>query len=290
MQVLFRLGCLMLALVPLARLQANSLVQLRTVLGDVEVELLDQEKPATVANFKRYVAAGLYENCFFHRAVPNFVLQGGGFTITNRESLGVAPVPTAIRTFPPVTNEFRTGPFRSNVAGTVAMAKTANPDSATSQFFINLKDNSGSLDNPANSGGFTVFGVVRGDTNILARLNSFVGRNPPTGTNLIINAGRGFTELPILTLRTNVQGQLTADALVFVDISALSVRIDRPLEGGREISWDSVRGGTNLVEFTTEFPPVWQTLSTLVRPETLRSVVVDPLGTDARFYRVRVAY
>ena len=132
--------------------------------------------------------------------------------------------------------------------------------------------------------------MVRGDTNILARLNSFAGRNPPTGTNLIINAGGVFAELPILALRTNAQGLLTEDAFVFVDISALSVRIDRPLEGGREISWDSVRGATNLVEFTTEFPPIWQTLSTLVRPETQRSVVVDPLGTDARFYRVRVAY
>lgn len=265
-------------------LQANSLAQFRTVFGDIEVELLDTEKPATVLNFKRYVEAGRYHDSFFHRAVHNFVIQGGGFAITNRERTSVATIPT----FPPVTNEFHTGPFRSNVAGTIAMAKSTHPDSATSQFFFNLRDNSTSLDNTNNSGGFTVFGLVKGDTNVLALLNSFV-RNAPSGTNLIINAGGIFNELPILAFRTNSLGSLDSSALVYVDVSLLLVRVEQTA-AGQQISWESARGGINHVEFTTEFPPVWQSLTNLVKPAEARSTVIDSSGDPNRFYRVRISY
>lgn len=265
-------------------LQANSLAQFRTPLGDIEVELLDQEKPATVANFKRYVEAGLYHNSFLHRAIQDFVIQGGGFLVVNKETTEVDNIPT----FPPVKNEFVTGPLFSNVAGTIAMAKTSNPDSATSQFFFNLVDNSSALDNTNNSGGFTVFGRVKGDTNVLAVLNSFV-RNPPSGTNLIYNAGGAFSTLPLLKFQTNKLGHLDAATLVYVDVTLLSVRVAR-LADGREISWDSARGGTNHVEFTTGFPPVWQSLTNLVKPTTARSTVIDPTPDANRFYRVRISY
>ena len=275
-----------IGLIASTTLRANSLAQFRTVLGDLEVELLDAEKPATVANFKRYVAAGLYNNSFLHRVVNNdiFVAQGGGFVITDPVTTFLGTIPT----FPPVTNEFLTGPFRSNVAGTIAMAKSANPDSATSQFFFNLLDNSAALDNTNNSGGFTVFGRVRGETNVLAVLNSFV-RNPASGTNLIYNAGGVFAELPLLTFRLSPLKHLDASTLIYVDISLLSVRVTGT-PAGREISWDSARGGTNHVEFTTEFPPVWQSLTNLVKPAGARSSVIDANSDRNRFYRVRISY
>jgi peptidyl-prolyl cis-trans isomerase A (cyclophilin A) len=94
----------------------------------------------------------LYNNTVIHRSVPGFVIQGGGFT----------PDGNGIQTFPPIVNEF--SPSRPNVAGTIAMAKTSDPNSATSQWFINLADNSSSLDDTANSGGFTVFGSVINNT------------------------------------------------------------------------------------------------------------------------------
>jgi cyclophilin family peptidyl-prolyl cis-trans isomerase len=100
-----------------------------------------------------YVNDGDYNNSFFHRSVPGFVLQGGGFTFQNNL---YGNVPTDA----PIVNEF--DPSRSNLRGTLAMAKTAaGPDSATSQWFFNLSDNSANLD--TQNGGFTVFGEVLGD-------------------------------------------------------------------------------------------------------------------------------
>ena len=267
----------------IARVRANSLAQFRTVLGDVEVELFDVEKPGTVANFKRYVEAGAYHNSFFHRAVHNFVLQGGGFWVTNRSTTNARV--TAIKTFDPITNEFNTGPFRSNVAGTIAMAKSSNPNSATSQFFFNLVDNSHGLDNITNSGGFTVFGRVLGDTNVLAIFNSFVGNRTPL-TNLIVNGGGVFRELPVLEHNTNSP---TVARLVYVDVSLLSVHV-ADLSGDRhEISWENSPSGTNLVEFTTALPPVWESLTNVVSPNLQRNAVVDETPATNRFYRVRIS-
>jgi cyclophilin family peptidyl-prolyl cis-trans isomerase len=121
--------------------------------GVIKVVLFDQEglgAPKTVQNFQNYVNNGRYENTIIHRSNPNFVIQGGGFTVNNL-NLGIVPTNT------PVENEF--SPQRSNVRGTIAMAKLGNnPNSATSQWFFNLEDNSSNLNNQ--NGGFTVFGQV----------------------------------------------------------------------------------------------------------------------------------
>ncbi|MDB9447155.1 peptidylprolyl isomerase [Anabaena sp. CS-542/02] len=121
--------------------------------GVIKVVLFDQEglgAPKTVQNFQNYVNSGSYENTIIHRSNPNFVIQGGGFTVDNL-NLGIVPTNT------PVENEF--SPQRSNVRGTIAMAKLGNnPNSATSQWFFNLEDNSSNLNNQ--NGGFTVFGQV----------------------------------------------------------------------------------------------------------------------------------
>lgn len=125
-------------------------VRLETSLGDIVIELVD-DAPITTENFLQYVEDGFYDGTIFHRVVPDFVVQGGGFLPGNVPQEGVRD---------PIVNEF--DPDRSNVRGTVAMAKVGgNPDSATSQFFFNLVDNGGP---PANldtqNGGFTVFASV----------------------------------------------------------------------------------------------------------------------------------
>jgi cyclophilin family peptidyl-prolyl cis-trans isomerase len=126
-------------------------VLIETPLGDIEIELLTEDAPNTVANFLRYIESGKYTKSFLHRSVPGFVLQGGGFTFDGNNS-------NFIFTFEPIENEFKV----SNTRGTVAMAKIADsPDSATSQWFINLTDNSESLDN--SNGGYTVFARVIGN-------------------------------------------------------------------------------------------------------------------------------
>jgi cyclophilin family peptidyl-prolyl cis-trans isomerase len=128
-----------------------SSVTLKTVLGDVVIEMYDEQTPATVANFLNYVRDGDYNSSFIHRSDPGFVIQGGGFTFIEN---AIVAVPTDS----PVQNE----PGISNTRGTIAMAKlSGDPNSATSQWFINLADNSGLLDDQ--NGGFTVFGKVSED-------------------------------------------------------------------------------------------------------------------------------
>ncbi|MDX9911916.1 MAG: peptidylprolyl isomerase [Phycisphaerales bacterium] len=132
---------------------ANPVVRFDTDLGCIDFELFVEDAPRTVQNFLNYVSDADYVSSFFHRLDNDFVLQGGGFRWS--DSTGLSRVPQD----DPIQNEFG----RSNLERTIAMAKTNDPDSATSQFFINLGDNSGPLDNPFNSGGFTVFGRVVGD-------------------------------------------------------------------------------------------------------------------------------
>ncbi len=140
---------------PLAA-SASTFVRVSTTFGDFSIELFDEQTPVTVDNFLNYVDRGAYDGTFFHRLErdqeQDLVLQGGGFEFVPFEG------PVAIETDPPIPNE----PALSNTRGTLAMAKqSGDPDSATSQWFINLSDNSDSLDEQ--SGGFTVFGEVLGD-------------------------------------------------------------------------------------------------------------------------------
>lgn len=141
-------------------LAANTIVRIETNVGGFNVELYDTETPLTVTNFLNYVNRGDYNNTVIHRSavtgfppVP-FIIQGGGYGYAN--AFGVEffyDFPND----PPVQNEF--SPSRSNVRGTMAMAKLGgDPNSATSEWFVNLGDNSTNLDNQ--NGGFTVFGRV----------------------------------------------------------------------------------------------------------------------------------
>jgi cyclophilin family peptidyl-prolyl cis-trans isomerase len=129
----------------------DSLISFNTSVGVINAELLDAQAPQTVANFLSYIAQGSYTNDIFHRLVTDFVLQGGGFTFDPN-----AKTITDVTAGPMVPNEFD-ATNRPNILGTIAMAKTSDPNSATSQFFFNNANNT-SLDQTSNSGGFTVFG------------------------------------------------------------------------------------------------------------------------------------
>lgn len=137
----------------------DPVVSLNTNFGSIVVELFESETPGTVNNFLNYVNDGDYINSFFHRSADSggqdFVIQGGGFR-TNSTTFTSTAQFSSVPTDSPIQNE----PGISNVRGTVAMAKTSNPNSATSQFFVNLNNANTFLDSPSNSGGFTVFGQV----------------------------------------------------------------------------------------------------------------------------------
>ncbi len=125
-------------------------VLLTTSKGEIEVELDEDKAPISVKNFLAYVDSGFYNGTIFHRVIPGFMIQGGGFTADMQEK------PTQS----PIKNEADNG--LHNVRGTLAMARTQAKDSATSQFFINHKDNA-FLDHGARDFGYAVFGkVVRG--------------------------------------------------------------------------------------------------------------------------------
>jgi cyclophilin family peptidyl-prolyl cis-trans isomerase len=124
-------------------------VRLKTSMGDIVLELNAEKAPISVENFLSYVKKKHYDDTVFHRVLPNFMIQGGGFTVVN----GQMNQKSVDR---PIKNEGQNG--LKNLRGTIAMARTAALDSATSQFFINVVDNAG-LDYP-NNGGYAVFGKV----------------------------------------------------------------------------------------------------------------------------------
>ncbi|MDF7679793.1 peptidylprolyl isomerase A [Enterobacteriaceae bacterium ESL0689] len=125
-------------------------VLLDTSAGSIELELNKQQAPVSVENFIKYVNSGFYNNTTFHRVIPGFMIQGGGF---NEQMQQKQPEP-------PIKNEADNG--LRNTRGTIAMARTADQDSATSQFFINVADNA-FLDHGQRDFGYAVFGkVVKG--------------------------------------------------------------------------------------------------------------------------------
>jgi cyclophilin family peptidyl-prolyl cis-trans isomerase len=261
--------------------RAGTLVQFRTVFGDIEVELYDQDKPVTVQNFIRYIASGRYANEFSHRLVPGFVVQGGGYTLTNN-------LINAIPTFAPIMNEFGVGRQFSNVYGTLAMAKLGgDTNSATSQWYFNLADNP-SLDAPNTNDFFVVFGHAVQGTNVLNVFNQFenwTGNPAPSPTNLVLD---GYFAPPLNTLPVlSSNFPPNAASFVFIDITLLQIAI-QPVVGGQQISWNSAAAMTNIVEFTTNFPPVWTTLAS-TNGTGARMAVVDAAADPQRFYRVRVA-
>jgi peptidyl-prolyl cis-trans isomerase A (cyclophilin A)/peptidyl-prolyl cis-trans isomerase B (cyclophilin B) len=123
------------------------MITIETNHGEIVVELFEKEAPLSSANFSQYAAEGFFDDTVFHRVIANFMIQGGGMT----ENLS----PKSTRS--PIRNEAANG--LKNVRGTLAMARTSQVDSATSQFFINLRDN-GFLDHGGRDYGYAVFGKV----------------------------------------------------------------------------------------------------------------------------------
>ncbi|MEM8782195.1 MAG: peptidylprolyl isomerase [Planctomycetota bacterium] len=204
----------------------NPTVRIGTTLGDIDVTFYDGATPLSVDNFFAYIDSGRLIDSFFHRSVPGFVVQGGGFVWP--EGGGI----DSVATFDPVLNE----PGISNTRGTIAYAKLGgDPNSATSGFFFNLVDNNDpdnplSLDNQ--NGGFTVFARVVGDgldvVDAIAALP-------------LANAGPPFDTLPING--EIVDNTIQRDNLVFVEsITALDV-----LPGDFNNSGSVEQGDLNLV-------------------------------------------
>ena len=156
----FTLSILLCLLGETAMTGDESMVRLQTNVGAIAVKLDPENAPATVENFLEYVRAGFYDSTLFHRVIDGFMVQGGGFGLDMRNK------PTR----PPIQNEADNG--LSNKAGSIAMARTADPHSATSQFYINVADNA-FLDFKARTPdgwGYCVFGKVVQGQEVLDRI------------------------------------------------------------------------------------------------------------------------
>jgi cyclophilin family peptidyl-prolyl cis-trans isomerase len=167
---------------------SGPVVVLETSLGTIRIVLNKEKAPLTVDNFLRYVRARHYDGTIFHRVMPGFMAQGGGFTPDMKEKA----------TRPPVRNEARNG--LRNSRGTVAMARTNEPDSATSQFFINVRDNH-RLDFGIGGAGYAVFGEVVEGMDVVDKMVSVTTTtkgdyaNVPT-TPILIKTAREGAPLP----------------------------------------------------------------------------------------------
>ena len=156
-------------------------VKLATSAGDIVIELDAAKAPKSVDNFLQYVNAGHYNGTVFHRVIPSFMIQGGGMTADMKEKTTRAPIPL----------ESRNG--LSNARGTVAMARTNDPNSATSQFFINVKDNERlNAANAPDGNGYAVFAKVISGMDVVDKI-----RDVPT-------AGKGpYGDVPTTPITIN---------------------------------------------------------------------------------------
>lgn len=149
------------------------MIRFETSLGDFTIELFEKEAPESVANFTRYIDEAFFDGTIFHRIVPGFVIQGGGFT----EDM------TQKKTKPPVKNEADNG--LKNKRGSLSMARTNDINSATSQFFVNLKDND-FLDHSRANFGYAVFAKVTEGMDVVDKIAAV-----ETGRK------RGFDDVPV---------------------------------------------------------------------------------------------
>lgn len=156
---------------------ANPVAELNTNFGVIDVQLNSAKAPLSVANFEQYVKSGFYSNKIFHRVIPGFMIQGGGFDKDMNQAATKAPI----------KNEANNG--LKNDKYTIAMARTNDPDSATAQFFINVKDND-FLNYSSGNAGYAVFGkVIKGQAvvdKIAAVSTTSVGMNQDVPTSPVL--------------------------------------------------------------------------------------------------------
>jgi peptidyl-prolyl cis-trans isomerase B (cyclophilin B) len=183
-------GLLLLALAgQTAAEEANPQVLMQTSMGDIVIELYPQKAPQTVANFLQYVNDGFYDGTIFHRVIDGFMIQGGGFTVEMDKKEVRAPIPNE------ADNMLR------NSIGTLAMARTGDPHSATAQFFINVANNT-SLDfreKTQRAWGYAVFGRVVQGMDVIKAI-----KNVPTG-----NVG-AYSNVPKETVLIRKASQLNS--------------------------------------------------------------------------------
>lgn len=214
--------------------QATNVI-ITTPLGEIELEMLEDDAPNTVANFLQYVNEGNYVNSFMHRLEPGFIMQGGGYVFEDGAK--------EVKINASIDNEFKV----SNTRGTVAMAKFPNnPNSASSQWFINLADNSANLDNQ--NGGYTVFAIVVNGMDVVDAINELE----------VLNSSNTFQTLPVINYSAGTT--ITEANLVmtsFVEVAGPELEFE--MNAGLNDAWyNPATAGQGF--FVTVFPTIGKVL------------------------------
>ncbi len=176
------------------------MVKLETSMGDIVLELDEEKAPVTVKNFLRYVEEGYFDNTIFHRVISGFMIQGGGFSAEHKQK----------ETHATIVNEAKNG--LKNFRGTIAMARTNDPDSASSQFFINHKDNANLNYGGPMGAGYAVFGKVTEGMDVVDKIAAVKTANRKI-TTLVSQGGRKV-EMPTTFQNVPVEPVIVKSAAV----------------------------------------------------------------------------
>ncbi|NCF39335.1 MAG: hypothetical protein GWP75_04360, partial [Planctomycetia bacterium] len=195
-----------------------SYATIKTTLGTIVVELDDEKAPISVANFKMYAKEGFYDKTLFHRVIPGFMVQGGGFDHHGAYPQTMHKKPGAKAG---IKNEWTNG--QKNKRATLAMARLGNqPDSATNQFFINLADND-FLDQPRDGAGYAVFGKVIGGMDVVDKIAGVPTTRLPNGMGDVPTQPMMIESIAFVT-KAEADKAIDADAQARVD--ALQAELD----------------------------------------------------------------
>lgn len=218
---------------------ANSFVRVQTDLGDFTIELFENDAPITTKNFLNYVQSGSYQSTIIHRAEPGFVLQTG--KISSNESANIID---PILKGSPIALEYQL----PNILGSVAMARTDLPDSATSEWFINLADNTDIL-GESNNGGYAVFGRVIGDGLTVVRKIENLNRAKyineiPFDVPVINYTGSGLNVANFVDLKVT---EIVAPNYFDNSNSTLYVKVDAGTAGFAKLSFSISQSAPNII-------------------------------------------
>ena len=209
---------LLIMLLGLSPVAEASYATIKTTLGTIVVELDDEKAPISVANFKTYAKEGFYDKTLFHRVIPGFMVQGGGFDHHGAYPQTMHKKPGAKAG---IKNEWTNG--EKNKRATLAMARLGNqPDSATNQFFINLADND-FLDQPRDGAGYAVFAKVIGGMDVVDKIAGVPTTQLPNGMSDVPTQPMMIESIAFVT-KAEADKAIVADAQARVD--ALQSQLD----------------------------------------------------------------
>ena len=288
----FILGLLLAASVLLTRSQAQTHVEFNTTLGPLLVELYDTEKPQTVKSFLNIVTNDIFQEVFFHSWGAGQALAGGGFVLPKGYATNAEYQGSSYRIFeiaaPLVTNEVRVGRLISNTFGTLAkdntynFSRTHDPVFSKTPFFINLAD-SPYLDTFA--GGFTVFGKVIGNTNLLGLFNFDPGTHGVYVTNVYGTGKPG----PFFAWPTLTAGSVLTKDLIFIHPHVINTEIRATFDHqAQTVSFNTLSNYTHVLEVSTNLGTGWKLVTFALGTGSKISITDNSTNQPFRIYRVRL--